>query len=110
MKNLESTIEGIWNETTVVRSTERDRKLIEAIRDAKYADVLELTKDIVPTTLVEASEEDSSVAKDIYLKNKPELKGDDTYQLISASITIDGDKSRGIINARLNGEHIQIRF
>lgn len=43
----------------------------------------------------------------IYDANKPVLKEGDVYQLIAADINDDGN---GIINCRVNGEHIQIRM
>src|SRR5690606_30198531 len=57
-----------------------------------------------------AIKKDSDAAKAVYEAKKPKLKETDTYELVDANITIDGDKARGIINAWINGKFTQTRF
>jgi len=45
-----------------------------------------------------------------YETKKPEVKEGQEYSLISIDMRESGDSFTGILNCRVNGEHIQIRF
>ena len=64
----------------------------------------------VKTPKTSPSEKDSLRAQQAYISNIPEIKEQDNYQLISASIFLTEHSVKGIINFRLNGVHQQIRF
>jgi hypothetical protein len=72
---------------------------------------MKFTKGEKPEPIVreteKASVEDSAKLNAVWEANKPTEEG---YQLIEASITLDGDNARGIINYRVKGEHLQKRF
>jgi hypothetical protein len=78
----------------------------------------ELTRE-ARRSLMESVEEQSTVVLDaskvaeleaFYESKKPELKDGDDYQLIGVDLLEAGDSYSGILNCRVNGEHIQIRF
>ena len=90
MKNFISTEEGVWKEVTRVTSETPDA-------DAEKV-------------LVPASPEDTVKLQEVYLANKPEVKGNSVFTLLKASIRIDETSARGTITARLNGQHMHIRI
>jgi hypothetical protein len=110
MKQYQSTVEGLWFEIQPVQLTEEqkalmlsqrpeDREAQKALRDEikaqREAAVTKTVKDELTT---------------FYESKKPVLKDADTYQLISVNLSGAQKSYRGIINCRVNGEHIQIRF
>jgi hypothetical protein len=54
--------------------------------------------------------ESTGAAQVIYEAKKPTLKETDTYQLIAVNMQLVDTNGNGIINCRINGEHIQVRF
>jgi hypothetical protein len=112
MKTLNSTIEGTWVEIKQVELTQEDKKLLESTNDTD----LEAKKVLIDKIKTEresvALESDATLAKTTYESKKPTLKSTDTYQLISADFIINDDNTinNGIINCRVNGEHVQIRL
>jgi len=111
MKNLISTIEGIW---TSIIPIELSTSQIETLNNHSIENNnnrIELLNTIKQQTESNASDDDSALAQSNYMLNKPELKDTDTYSLASVNITIDeNDIQNGIINFTLNGEYKQIRF
>lgn len=59
---------------------------------------------------VTVSEEKSIELSAIYQSNKPFVKDDDIYQFIGANISQNDNQVWGILNYRVNGEHLQFRF
>ena len=90
MKKFISTEEGVWQEVTRVTSETPDV-------DAEMV-------------LVPASPEDTVKLEEIYLANKPEVKGNSVFTLLRALIRIDETSTRGSITARLNGQHMAIKI
>jgi hypothetical protein len=109
MKTYKSTTEGTWVEILKVELTEEQKVLIvstnEEDREAKVALAQSLK-----------SQREGTVSKDkavelvaFYNTIKPVLKETDDYQLISVDIS-ETDSFQGILNCRVNREHIQVRF
>jgi hypothetical protein len=110
MKNIQSTTEGTWIELIQVKLTQSDRELIESNDESTAAAKATLMHEIKNRRETPLSEEDTEIANSVYAQHKPNLKESDQYQLISANISLNGNVGRGIINCRVNGEHIQVRF
>lgn len=104
MKNIQSINEGQWVEKTPIEMTKEER--------LGFLDKNEQTLNSLKNRKIEKQPNNKELqkAQEIYLANKPVLKDNDTYELISADITIEENKTRGIINYRINGQHKQIRF
>jgi hypothetical protein len=107
MKNIQSTTEGTWIELVPVELTEAEKAVLMSNNEQAKQELMTEIKSKREKSL---SQQDSNTAQSIYLQYKPELKVEDTYQLISTDMTLDGNVGRGIINCRVNGEHKQIRF
>jgi hypothetical protein len=112
MKILNSTTEGTWVEIKQVELTQEDKNLLESTSETD----LEAKKVLIDKIKTEresvALEADIILAQTAYESKKPTLKSTDTYQLISADFIINDDNiiNNGIINCRVNGEHVQIRL
>ena len=109
MRHLQSKIEGTWKEIIQVTLTEEQENFIKSSKVSnkeKKSFMLEINSQ----TEIELSSEDQLIAETTYLANKPELKKDDTYELIEIDMTLENGLTRGILNCRINGEHKQIRF
>lgn len=111
MKNYQSTTEGSWIELLKVELTEEQKALLmstdEADRDAQK----EIREQIKAEREGQVEEAKSTELTSFYQGIKPELKEEDTYQLISADVSEkEEDAFTGILNCRVNGEHKQIRF
>lgn len=59
---------------------------------------------------IAVSEEKASELSAICQNSKPLLQDGDSYQFIGANVSQDSEQSWGILNCRVNGEHIQVRF
>lgn len=109
MKNYKSTIEGTWVEILKVELTEEQKALMSSTnkedREAKIA----LAQSIKAQREAQLPEDKAAELVSFYNTIKPVLKETDVYQLISADIS-EVDAFKGILNCRVNGEHIQIRF
>ena len=111
MKNLQSIEEGKWIELVSIELTKTEAELIKSNNtvdiDAKNALVEKLEtegKKSVSATI-------ASKAKAKYNQYKPVLKENDVYQFIAAVFGFDGTNIvKGIIDCRINDEHVQIRF
>jgi poly-D-alanine transfer protein DltD len=108
MKNYKSTKEGEWFEQVSVELT-NDQRILMRSRQLESQEYKELMEYIDTNSKKEVTEDVFQVLETSYNKYKPKLKETDSYELIGVSITIEGNKGRGIINCRLNGEHKQIR-
>lgn len=108
--NLNSTIEGSWNERTSITLTDEQKKLLASTATTDADAKAELLKTLITTTPVTDATV-IGVANAVYNKNKPVLKDTDVYQLIAVDVSIvDNTAKSGIINCRVNGEHQQVRF
>jgi hypothetical protein len=107
MKNYQSEIEGVWVEILNVELTEEQNAILAS--DDKEA-IVELVNWIKSEREGAVSEAKSLELSSFYDGIKPELKEDDVYQLISIDLSEENNKFIGILNCRVNEEHIQIRF
>ena len=109
MKNIQSTIEGTWYEIVPVELTQAEQTLLVSTNPSDKPAQQALKQDISNRSKQALTSSETQTAQSIYLTYKPELQSEDTYQLISVDMVL-GDRSNGIINCRINGEHKQIRF
>ena len=107
MKNYQSEIEGVWVEILNVELTEEQDAILAS--DDEEA-IVELVNWITSEREGPVSEAKSLELSSFYEGIKPELKEDDVYQLISIDLSEENNKFIGILNCRVNEEHIQIRF
>jgi len=106
MKNYISKQEGVWKQVIKVVLSEEEKALLQDFsvesRESRKAlsSRIQSEREIdVPNNVVDS-------LQSIYSENKPE----EDYQLIAVNITeIEGNYS-GIINCRIRGNHVQIRF
>ena len=111
MKNLQSNIEGTWVELIPFNLTSEQDSLLSSTKQDDSVAKEALIKNIQENSKKPAQESDVVLVMPIYLSNKPELKDTDVYELISVdTLIISPIEVRGIINCRVNGEHIQVRF
>lgn len=110
MKTIQSTIENVWKEVVKVELTQQEQELLmsdsESDKEARRA----LMERIKSEREAEALPEDISVAQAKYDAVKPTLREGDAYQLIACDLTIKGASVTGILNCRVNGERLQVRF
>jgi hypothetical protein len=90
MKKFKCIEEGVWQEVT--------------------RDTFETPNGDTEKVLAPASPEDTLKLEEIYLANKPRLGSNDTYSLISASITMGETSKSGSIKARINGGYKVIKI
>ena len=106
MKNLVSTTEGTWIELKQVDITEDQKTLLQSKKESDKEAIVALLAEIEEIRKADAEKEDAVLAQAKYDEVKPILKETDVYQLISFNIS----NNAGILNCRVNGEHLQIRF
>jgi hypothetical protein len=109
MKNIVSNIEGTWKEIKKVELTTEQKELLKSQKEEDKASKLVLQNTIKEQKEISVSPENIVIFDAIYNKHKPTLKEDDVYKFIAINISY-GEKTHGILNCRINGEHKQIRF
>lgn len=108
MKNLHSTTEGVWLERKSTQLTEEQKVLLNSNDNEKLK--RELLSELRNLNNVVINDENSAIAQGIYNDKKPILKDGDIYELIAVDIQLKDEGATGIINCRVNEEHIQVRF
>lgn len=110
MKQIQSTVETIWNEIVKVELTAEEKSLMRSHAEEDKEARKDLMARVKAERELELDAESTAVAQAIYEANKPALKETDTYQLIAVDMQLENEIGTGIINCRVNGEHVQIRF
>jgi hypothetical protein len=110
MKNYQSTAEGTWIELLPVQLTEEQKTLIMSTKEEDTEAKKALQETIKSQREGSVPTKKKNELKAFYNTVKPELKEDDTYQLISIDLSEKEEKFVGILNCRINGEHKQVRF
>lgn len=106
MKHLQSITEGTWIEVKQVELTDEQKTLLGS-RDKKDVEAKKtLVVELKTLREVAAKAADVESAETKYSEVKPTLEEGDVYQLISMDI----NDNSGILNCRVNNEHLQIRF
>jgi hypothetical protein len=109
MKNYKSITEGTWVEILKVELTEEQKALMVSTNEADKEAKLTLAQNIKAQREALVSEDKAEELISFYNTIKPVLKEEDIYQLISVDL-FEATPFTGILNCRVNGEHIQIRF
>lgn len=109
MKNYKSITEGTWVEVLKVELTEEQKALMVSTNEEDKEAKLTLLEEIKAQREVKVSKGKAAELISFYNTIKPVLKETDVYQLISADLS-EATPFAGILNCRVNGEHIQIRF
>lgn len=110
MKNYQSTQEGQWVELLTPDLTQEMLLMKELIEEKKFDALRELQEAIRIQREGPVSAEKADELNQLYLTQKPTVPEGQTYQLIAMDVTQRGDSFGGILNCRVNGEHIQVRF
>ena len=110
MKQLQSTTEGAWIELLQVDLTVAEQTLLMSIEESDREAQTALHTEIGIRRNGIAAASDIEVAQAKYEEIKPVLKPNAVYQLIAMDCTIDGEVLTGILNCRVDGEHLQFRF
>lgn len=101
MKNL-TLINNVWKVRKSPNITEEEKNILN--NENVNSELLKLTLDNIKNRSTEdASQEESSLAQNIYDQNK-------LHDATLISVDISLPDGHGIINCRVNNEHKQIRF
>ena len=109
MKTYKSTIEGTWVEILKVELTAEQKALMASTNEEDKEAKVALAHSLKAQREGVVPEDKAAELVAFYNTIKPVLKETDVYQLISADLS-EADTFIGILNCRVNGEHIQIRF
>jgi hypothetical protein len=109
MKTYQSNIEGAWVEILKVELTAEQKSVLMSNNDNDKEAKNDLLQSLKTQREVAVSENKIQELVNFYNTIKPELKETDVYQLISADLS-EANPFSGILNCRVNGEHVQIRF
>lgn len=109
MKNYKSITEGTWVEILKVELTEEQKALMVSTNEEDKEAKLTLAQNIKAQREGMVSKDKAAELISFYNTIKPVLKETDVYQIISADL-LEATPFTGILNCRVNGEHIQIRF
>tara|TARA_R110000822_G_scaffold18852_1_gene61834 strand:- start:1131 stop:1460 length:330 start_codon:yes stop_codon:yes gene_type:complete len=109
MKTYKSTIEGTWVEILKVELTEEQKALMVSTNKEDKEAKVALAQSIKAQREGVVPENKTAELVAFYNTIKPVLKETDVYQLISADLS-EADTFTGILNCRVNREHIQVRF
>jgi len=109
MKTYQSNIEGAWVEILKVELTEEQKSVLMSNNDNDKEAKNDLLQSLKTQREVAVSENKIQELVNFYNTIKPELKETDVYQLISADLS-EANPFSGILNCRVNGEHLQIRL
>lgn len=110
MKTVQSTVETVWKEIVKVELTEAERVLMRSTSEEDKVAKKALMDRVKSEREVALDIDSTTAAQAIYEAKKPTLKEGDEYQLIAVDMQLEGTIGKGIINCRVNGEHIQVRF
>jgi hypothetical protein len=110
MKNLYSIEEGKWLELVPVQTSEEEIALLNSKEESDKEAKIALIKTIQANSTKTAKSTDATKAKAKYAEIKPVLKAEDVYEFISMDYNTDDTLVSGILNCRVNNEHLQIRF
>ena len=109
MKNYQSITEGTWVEILKVELTAEQKALMASTNEEDKEAKVALAQSIKAQREGTVSEDKAAELVAFYNTIKPVLKETDDYQLISADLS-ESDTFTGILNCRVNQEHIQVRF
>lgn len=107
MKNYNSTTERTWIERVRVELTEEEKTLLMSTNESEQEARKELMVKIKSDSEKEVSSQKATELTKLYNTVKPKLKEGDVYQLIAIDVT---ENNSGILNCRVNDEHVQVRF
>lgn len=107
MKQYQSTTEGTWIERVRVELTEEEKTLLRSTNESDELNKKELMDKIKSDSQKEVSSKKATELTKLYNAVKPKLKEGDVYQLIAIDVT---ENNSGILNCRVNDEHVQVRF
>jgi hypothetical protein len=110
MKTYQSIVEGTWLELKPVQLTEEQHALLISTDESDREDQTALGNWIKSEREAVVGEEKATQLTAFYETKKPELKESDTYQLIALDLSEKEGQFTGILNCRVNGKHMQIRF
>lgn len=99
-----------WIKIVKANLTEDQKLLLRSTKESEKDNKANLLVWLRSETMKEVSEQKALELDEIYQLNKPHTEGYDVYELISVEIDSDGVNHRGIVNCRINGQHIQKRF
>jgi len=110
MKNYQSTQEGVWVEILNPDLTQEHKLMQELIEEGKHEAIKNLQDAI---RVQRESPVDAAIATELnalYATHKPTVEDGVTYQLIAMDVFEKESVFGGILNCRIKGEHIQVRF
>jgi hypothetical protein len=100
---LKSIEPNVWTKQVHVELTDEQKAIIQT-RDREA--ITELNKELAPLRTGTPTEEEITMLDEIF----NEIKPTEEFTFIGLSVTIEEEKSRGILNYRIGEEHLQKRF
>jgi hypothetical protein len=110
MEHFQSTIENKWVKVNSIVLTEEQKTLLISKKAEDLIAKTELQETIKGQKYTNLTTTKAKVFNDLYNSIKPTIKEGDLYEFISMNVSKNEDKQSGILNCRLNKEHLQIRF
>ncbi len=111
MKNYQSIIENQWVELLPVNLTDEDKMLLLSKNEEDLTAQKALIQAIKSQSQISVSSEIVNTLNEVYSNVKPTLQSGDLYEFISLNLTEKVNNTfTGILNCRVNKEHLQIRF
>jgi hypothetical protein len=107
MKNFYSNIEGTWFEILSITLTNEQKALLKSKKESDQEAKIELKNYIYSEKFKSVSDEKKTELNNLYSNVKPQITETDIYDLIDISVM---ENNSGILNCRLNQQHLQIRF
>ena len=110
MKQYQSTEEGNWIQILNVDLGDQYTQLRQMMESGDHEGAKALSQSIKEQREVPVTGQEASGLQSFYESKKPELAEGQTYQLIAIDMTGENGSYTGILNCRVNGEHVQVRF
>lgn len=110
MKQYQSTEEGNWIEILNVDLQEEYTQLRQMMESGDHEGVKALSDSIKAKKEAVVTGQEAAALQAFYESKKPALAEGETYQLIAIDMTGEAGAYTGILNCRVNGEHVQVRF
>lgn len=99
-----------WKRIFKMELSQDQKLLLKSKDDLHFESKLALLTWIESESIKEVSFDERIQLEELYESKKPAVHDDDFFELISIETEFNGFAFRGILNYRLNGQHVQKRF
>lgn len=99
-----------WKRIFKIELSQDQKLLLKSKDDLHFESKLALLAWIESESIKEVSSDEQLQLEELYESKKPAIQDGDFLDLISVETEFNGSTYRGILNYRLNGQHVQKRF